>query len=146
MATEVGNLANNTQESLKDVRAVIERVQQNVVEITAQVEENATKLGKQNEFFINVFSGMKDMTALLDVSADAIKAMGDAHKEQSEVIKNTVIINRDIAESVRNENEQFSAISVMAESNAGNTAEIAAHANTINEMVNQMTLLLKKDE
>ncbi len=51
-----------------------------------------------------------------------------------------------IAESVRNENEQFSAISVMAESNAGNTAEIAAHANTINEMVNQMTLLLKKDE
>ena len=86
------------------------------------------------------------MTALLDVSADAIKAMGDAHKEQSEVIKNTVIINRDIAESVRNENEQFSAISVMAESNAGNTAEIAAHANTINEMVNQMTLLLKKDE
>ena len=146
VATEVGNLANNTQESLKDVRAVIERVQQNVVEITAQVEENATKLGKQNEFFINVFSGMKDMTALLDVSADAIKAMGDAHKEQSEVIKNTVIINRDIAESVRNENEQFSAISVMAESNAGNTAEIAAHANTINEMVNQMTLLLKKDE
>ena len=146
VATEVGNLANNTQESLKDVRAVIERVQQNVVEITAQVEENATKLGKQNEFFINVFSGMKDMTALLDVSADAIKAMGDAHKEQSEVIKNTVIINRDIAESVRNENEQFSAISVMAESNAGNTAEFAAHANTINEMVNQMTLLLKKDE
>ncbi len=145
VATEVGNLANNTQESLKDVRAVIERVQQNVVEITAQVE-NATKLGKQNEFFINVFSGMKDMTALLDVSADAIKAMGDAHKEQSEVIKNTVIINRDIAESVRNENEQFSAISVMAESNAGNTAEIATQANTINNMVNEMTLLLKKDE
>ncbi len=146
VATEVGNLANNTQESLKDVRAVIERVQQNVVEITAQVEENSSKLGKQNESFVNVFNGMKEMTDMLNVSVDAIKAMGDAHREQSEVIKNTVLINQDIAESIRNENEQFSAISEMAESNASDTAEVATQANTINEMVNKMTLLLKKDE
>ena len=108
VATEVGNLANNTQESLKDVQAVTERIQQNVVDITAQVEENFTKLRKQNEFFANVFDGMKDMTNLLNVSVDAVKAMGDAHREQSEVIKNTVLINQDIAESIRNENEQFS--------------------------------------
>ena len=146
VATEVGNLANNTQESLKDVQAVIERVQQNVVEITAQVEENSTKLGKQNEFFGNVFDGMKDMTNLLNVSVDAVKAMGDAHREQSEVIKNTVLINQDIAESIRSENEQFSVIREMAESNASDTAEISTQANTINEMVNKMSLLLNKDE
>ena len=146
VATEVGNLANNTQESLKDVQAVIERVQQNVIDITAQVDENSEKLGKQNEYFINVFSGMQDMTDLLNVSVAAIKAMGVAHREQAEVIKNTVLINQNIAESIRNENEQFSAISAMAESNAGDTAEIATQANTINNMVNEMTLLLKKDE
>ena len=146
VATEVGNLANNTQESLKDVQAVIERVQQNVIDITAQVDENSEKLGKQNEYFINVFSGMQDMTDLLNVSVAAIKAMGAAHREQAEVIKNTVLINQNIAESIRNENEQFSAISAMAESNAGDTAEIATQANTINNMVNEMTLLLKKDE
>ncbi len=146
VATEVGNLAKNTQESLKDVQAVIERVQQNVVDITAQVEENFTKLGKQNEFFVNVFDGMKDMTSLLNVSVDAVKAMGDAHREQSEVIKNTVLINQDIAENIRNENEQFSVIREMAESNASDTAEISTQANTINDMVNKMTLLLKKDE
>ena len=146
VATEVGNLANNTQESLKDVQAVIGRVQQNVIDITAQVDENSEKLGKQNEYFINVFSGMQDMTDLLNVSVAAIKAMGAAHREQAEVIKNTVLINQNIAESIRNENEQFSAISAMAESNAGDTAEIAPQANTINNMVNEMTLLLKKDE
>ena len=95
---------------------------------------------------MNVFNGIKDMTDLLNVSVDAVKAMGDAHREQSEVIKNTVLINQDIAESIRNENEQFSSISVMAESNAGDTAEVAAQANTINDMVNKMTLLLNKDE
>lgn len=145
VATEVGNLANNTQESLKDVQAVIERVNQNVVDITAQVDENSAKLGKQNEYFANVFNGMQDMTDLLNVSVSAIKAMGDAHREQSEVIKNTVLINQDIAESIRNENEQFNAISAMAESNASDTAEVATQANTINNMVNEMTVLLKKD-
>lgn len=146
VATEVGNLANNTQESLKDVQAVIQRVQQNVVDITAQVEENFTKLGKQNEFFGNVVDGMKDMTDLLNVSVDAVKAMGDAHREQSDVIKNTVLINQDIAESIRSENEQFSVIREMAENNASDTAEISTQANTINEMVNKMTMLLTKNE
>ncbi len=146
VATEVGNLANNTQESLKDVQTVIERVQQNVAEITEQVKENSEKLGKQNEYFSNVFNGMQDMTGFLNVSVAAIKAMGDAHREQAEVIKNTVLINQDIAESIRNENEQFSAISAMAESNASDTVEVATQANAINDMVKEMSSLLKKDE
>ena len=146
VATEVGNLANNTQESLKDVQTVIERVQQNVAEITEQVKENSEKLGKQNEYFSNVFNGMQDMTGFLNVSVAAIKAMGDAHREQAEVIKNTVLINQDIAERIRNENEQFSAISAMAESNASDTVEVATQANAINDMVQEMSSLLKKDE
>lgn len=146
VATEVGNLANNTQESLKNVQAVIERVQRNVSDITAQVEENSQKLQKQNEYFINVYEGMQDMTGLLNVSVDAVKAMGEAHREQADVIRNTVLINQDIADSIRNENEQFTAISAMAESNAGDTAEVAAHAGTINDMVNEMENLLKQGD
>ena len=146
VATEVGNLANNTQESLKNVQAVIEKVQRNVSDITAQVEENSQKLQKQNEYFINVYEGMQDMTGLLNVSVDAVKAMGEAHREQADVIRNTVLINQDIADSIRNENEQFTAISAMAESNAGDTAEVAAHAGTINDMVNEMENLLKQGD
>ncbi len=146
VATEVGNLANNTQESLKNVQAVIEKVQRNVSDITAQVEENSQKLQKQKENFINVYEGMQDMTGLLNVSVDAVKAMGEAHREQADVIRNTVLINQDIADSIRNENEQFTAISAMAESNAGDTAEVAAHAGTINDMVNEMENLLKQGD
>lgn len=146
VAAEVGNLANNTQASLKEVQAVIERVEKNVADITAQVGENSTKLGKQNEYFANVFDGMKDMTALLNTSVSAVQAMSDAHREQAEVIKSTVQINRGIAESIRNENEQFGTISKMAESNAGDTVEIAAQANAINGMVNEMSKLLSRGE
>lgn len=144
VATEVGNLAKNTQESLKNVQEVIERVQQNVAGITAQVEENSVKLSRQNEYFAHVFEGMHGMTELLNTSVAAIRSMGDARREESEVIRSTVEISRDIAECIQNENEQFSAISSMAESNASDTAEVAVQADAINEMVDEMSRLLKR--
>ena len=45
VASEVGNLAKSTQESLKVVQSVIERIQQNVRDITAQVEETLLRWG-----------------------------------------------------------------------------------------------------
>lgn len=146
VATEIGKLANNTQDSLKDVQGVIERVQQNVAEIIAQVGENSEKLEKQNEYFANVFAGISDMTKLLKISVADVEAMGEAHDEQSEVIRKTVCINQDIAENIKNENQQFSTISAMAESNANDTTEVSAQANSIKEMVDQIAKLLETDE
>ncbi len=146
VATEVGSLANSTQESLRVVEAVIERVQQNVREITAQVEENSTKLGEQSEYFAHVFKSLRDMTALLNVSVEAIQTMGDTYSKQSEVIERTVTINEGIAESIRSENEQFNTINNMAESNANDTAEVAKQAGLINEMVDEISRLLTRGD
>lgn len=146
VATEVGNLATSTQESLTVVQEVIGRVQQNVGDIISQVEENSTKLGTQNEYFANVYKCMQDMTELLNVSVDVIDKMGNAHNKQAGVIKKTVSINQDIAESIKNENEQFNAINAMAESNAADTMNVATQASAINEMVDKMTVLLKQGE
>lgn len=146
VASEVGNLANSTQDSLKVVQSVIERVQQNVRDITAQVEENSTKMDTQNKYFANVFQGMQDMAELLDVSVNAIGTMGEAHGKQAEVIKGTVSINQDIAENIRDENEQFNSINAMAESNANDITNLAMQVSAINEMVDKMALLLKKSE
>lgn len=143
VATEVGKLANDTQESLTVVRAVTERIQQNVQDITAQVDENVAKMLKQNEHFANVFASMQDMTELLKTSVVAVGKMGDARSKQAEVIQNTVSINQDIAQSIRSENEQFNAINAMAENNANDTMEVATQAVAINDMVNQMTQLLE---
>ena len=57
-----------------------------------------------------------------------------------------VQINQDIAESIRNENEQFYSINAMAESNAHDTSEAATQADTINDIVNEMTKLFKQNE
>lgn len=146
VATEVGNLANSTQQSLSEVKTVIERVQNNVKEINGQINENSSKLDTQNEYFADVFSSMKDMTELLHVSVNAVNAMGEAHNKQAEVIQKTASINQDIAESIKNENEQFVSINEMAESNASDTAEVAMQANAINSMVEEIKQLLKMEE
>ena len=146
VATEVGTLANSTQESLRVVQSVIERVQNNVKEITAQVEENSSKLGEQNAYFKNVFGSMRDMTELLNESVSAIQVMGDSYAKQAEVIERTVSINQDIAESIRKENEQFHSINSMAEGNAGDTAEVTKQAGEISGMVDEMNRILSRQE
>ena len=142
VAQEVGNLANSTRESLQEVEYVIARVQENVNEITLHVEENSRKLEKQNEHFRNVFQGIMDMTELLHASVDAINTMGEAHDKQAEVIRDTVYINQDIAESIQNENEQFISINGMVESNVNDIAGMTEQVNSINDMVDEINKLL----
>ena len=143
VATEVGNLANSTQNSLKQVESVIERVKNNVQKITDQVGENSDKLNIQNEYFSNVFSSMKEMKELLNTSVETINIMGNAQSKQSDVIRKTVTINKSIAESIRNENEQFNSINKMAENNAEHMTEVANQAIAINGMVDDMSRMLK---
>lgn len=142
VAQEVGNLANNTKSSLNEVEAVIARVQENVSEITAHVEDNSEKLGRQNEYFENVFREMQSMTELLNTSVDTVNTMGNAHQQQAEVIRNTVHINKAIAESIRNENAQFQSINSMVESNVNDISEMTEQVTSINQMVSKMHELL----
>ena len=85
------------------------------------------------------------MTELLNISVKAIDTMGQAHDKQAEVIRKTISINQDIAEGIRNATEQFDAINAMAESNAKDTTEVTAQANAVNDMVDEMTGLLKNN-
>lgn len=142
VATEVGKLAESTSSSLNDVGAVIDRVQLNVKEITTQVDNNASKLEEQNEQFKKVFDDIRDMSGMLRESVDAVNEMNTAIKRQADIIRQTVDINQNIAESIRDENEQFISIRAMAESNAKNTEEVAVQAKTINEMVDEINRLL----
>lgn len=83
---------------------------------------------------------------MLKESVTVVEAMGEAHGKQADVIKNTVSINQDIVESIKFEYEHFTSINSMAESNANDTAEVAAQANAINDMVDKITQLLKQDQ
>ncbi len=143
VAQEVGNLANSTKESLNEVEAIISRVSNNVKEIALHIEENSRKLHTQNEYFNHVFAGMQDMTGLLNISVNAINTMSNARDSQSLVIQHTVAINKDIADSIKNENQQFHAINGMVENNVNDMAEMTEQVAVLNKMVDEMNNLLR---
>ena len=145
VASEVGNLANDTKESLEKVKEVITRVQQNVSDMTGFVEDNTKKLEQQNEYFNEVFDGIRDMIRVLHTSIENINSMGQAHDKQSDVIRNTVEINEDIAENIRHENEEFSGINGMVENNTKDIAEMTEQVAELNQMAEQIKILLAQE-
>lgn len=142
VASEVGHLANDTKHSLEQVSAVIDKVQQNVSDMTMLVEQNTEKLEQQSEYFNTVFTGVQDMISILRTSIEDISAMGDAHSKQSQVIRHTVEINEDIAESIKQENAEFSNINNMVENNTKDVMQMTEQVNVLNQMVEQINRLL----
>lgn len=142
VATQVGNLANNTKESLEQVANVIANVQQNVSNMKMYVAQNADKLEKQNEYFNEVFTGLRDMIDLLHTSIENIDSMGKAHDQQSEVIRNTVEINEHIAESIKQENAEFCNINEMVETNSKDIVEMNEQVAALNQMAEHINDLL----
>lgn len=142
VAVEVGNLANSTKDSLNDVQDVINRVQENVLEMTNFVENNSQKLAIQNESFVKLFSGLHEMIVLLHQSINDIKQMGTAHSKQAEVIQSTITISEDIATSIRQENAEFSNISTMVENDITNIDQMIEQVTAINLMTDEIGKLL----
>ncbi|MCM1047563.1 MAG: methyl-accepting chemotaxis protein [Clostridiales bacterium] len=142
VATEVGNLAGNTQQSLVKVQEIIDKVKQCVFEMTTSVSSNIQKLNVQSESFENVFKGLNEMISLLHESMAEIKGMGNSHDEQAEVIRQTIQISENIADSIRRENEEFANISGMVEENANDIASMTDQIAEINNMVGEINNLL----
>lgn len=145
VASEVGHLANDTRKSLEQVTKVIEKVQQNVTNMTSFVEENSEKLEQQNEYFNEVFAGIRDMISVLHTSIENINSMGEAHNKQSNVIKNTVEINEGIAESIRQENAEFNGINGMVEKNTNDIVQMTEQVAALSQMAEQISLLLAQE-
>jgi len=145
VAQSVSNLAGDTQQSLGQVRTVIEKIQQNVAEMTAIVNDNAEKLARQNEYFDSVFSGIREMIEILRISIDDITEMGAAHDKQSVVIRNTVEINQVIAERIKQENREFANINMMVENNANDMEQMTAQVTALNHMVEEINRLLAQE-
>lgn len=143
VAQEVGNLANSTQQSLSEIQQVMDRVKESVSAMAGYVGENNNKLTLQNGHFEKVFNNMQEIGVLLRRSMQDIADMNSENERQTDIIRNTVDINADIAESIENENERFRTISEMVESNAKDAMHMRKQVAAINGMAEQIDELLK---
>ena len=82
------------------------------------------------------------MIDVLRTSIENINLMGEAHEKQSAVILNTVKISEDIAESIKQENTEFSSINDMVENNTKDVAQMTEQVLALNQMAEQINDLL----
>lgn len=142
VAGEVGNLAQNTQESLNDVQEVVQRIQDDVTEMSTFVNDNTEKMIHQNEALKKMFDGIGGMITILKESLHAIDEIHGIHNKQEDVINRTRTINGEISQAIESENQEFRNIAAMIDGNAQEITDMAGQVMMIKGMVEELEELL----
>lgn len=143
VAQEVGQLADNTKESLQDVGEVISRIQNGTKEVVSFISSNSEQLMKQNELIVQTVKEIQNMMLLLRESINGICAADEMQREQNGIIRETVQINEDIAGRITHENEEFTNIAGMVQNNAQEIAVLSNQIDKLNNMVVELEELME---
>lgn len=143
VAQEVGNLANNTRDSLSQVDEVVSRVQSGTSEVAEFMNKNAKQLMNQSEVLSETAKGIRNMLELLKKSAEAIASVDSLQKQQGSVISKTVAVNEDIVERIHSENKEFSNIAQMVQSNTKEITTLTHQVDELNSMILELEALLE---
>ena len=142
VAQEVGHLADSTKESLTNVNAVVSRVQTGTDEVSKFMNQNAEQLLTQNRVIVETVEGIRMMMELLRESVTAIEQTDEIQMTQNRVIQETVSINESITDGIQQENQEFTSIANMVQSNTEEIMSISQQVDTINTMVQELEALL----
>lgn len=142
VAQEIGHLAENTKDSLKNVNEVVTRMQDGTKEVSLFINDNAEQLIQQNLVINKTTEGIRMMIELLKKSVSSIKCADKIRNEQNQIIAKTVKINEDIAERIHTENTEFTNITEMVQSNSQEIVGLSEQIDTINSMIKELENLL----
>lgn len=143
VAQEIGRLASNTKDSLKNVTDIVLRIQNGTTEVSVFMNQNAEQLLEQNKVIAETVEGIRTMMELLKKSLKAVGQADSIRGEQSGVIRETVAINEDIAQSIVSENTEFGNIAEMVQSNAQDITALLNQVESINAMITELEKLLE---
>lgn len=143
VAQEVGHLADSTKESLHNVDQVVTRVQTGTNEVSKFMNQNAEQLLTQNKVIVETVEGVRTMMELLRKSVTAIEQADEIQMTQNRVIQETVSINESITDGIQQENQEFTSIANMVQSNTEEIMTISSQVDTINTMVQELEALLE---
>lgn len=144
VANEIGNLARNTQASLKEIIDVVESLETEASVVTESIELNSDKLSYQYETLEKTVQKVKNMMKLLASSLAAIKEVDALNEEQVSLIATTFKYNENISRQIEVENEQFTNIVGVVQNNTQEITELNGQVDGLNEIVKELEGLLKQ--
>lgn len=144
VANEIGNLAKNTQASLKEINDIVQALEKEASVVTDSVGLNSDKLNYQNEILDNTVKKVKNMMKLLSSSLQAIREVDSLNEEQVSLIATTLQFNENISKQIEVENQQFANIVDVVQSNTEEIAELNNQVDGLNMIVKELEELLRK--
>ncbi|MBD5384245.1 MAG: methyl-accepting chemotaxis protein [Ruminococcaceae bacterium] len=142
VATEVGELANRSRDTVNEIQKVIEEVNRSIKSMTGIVSDNAERLNEQNASIKSTYSGIENMISMLKQSLESIDEIESIFSNQESIMEQTHLLNNEIVDAVEQENSDFSSINDMITHNSKNAVELAAQVETIKSMIEKMAVLL----
>lgn len=144
VANEIGNLARNTQSSLKEINNVVQSLEAEASVVTESIGLNSDKLSYQYETLEKTVEKVKNMMKLLTSSLVAIREVDALNDEQVSLIATTFTYNENISRQIEVENEQFTNIVGVVQNNTQEITELNNQVDGLNEIVKELESLLKQ--
>lgn len=143
VAQEVRKLADNTKESLGNVKKVIIEFKEDTKQVEKLTQSNTEQIVNQNNVLIHTVEEIKKMIEDLKNSAQAIKHVDDLNQNQNEYMQDTINFNDEILFSIQDEIEQFHGIASLVQENKKEIEEIVDSTDKLNDIVKKIETLLQ---
>lgn len=142
VASEIGKLSSDTQNSLKEVYEAVEKIKKESSFTTKQVDESNNRLSKQNQILNSTVESIRNMLYLLNESALAIKQIDELNQAQNRLLKENVAVNNEISEQISTENVQFQQIAIVVQENTQHIIDISKQMGKLKVVADELQAIL----
>ncbi len=143
VANEIGNLASNTQASLKQINQLMNALGQDTSLVSRSIKTSSKKLEEQNMVMEVTISKVKNMMLLLHECLKSVENVNQENKQQKNLVELTYKYNSKMENQIENQDQRFSKISSVIQNNVEEISGLTSQADQLNGIVNQLNQLLE---
>ena len=145
VAGEIQNLSNNTKGLLDEIQNVIDAVNEDTKETSAQVGISSEKIQEQSRVLADTVESIWQMIELVKESFESIRSIEKLNAIQEKLLVANSDKNKNVLEQFSHQNEQFRQIAQMVVSNAENVTEINQNVEALNQTTLELQALITSE-
>ena len=142
---EIQNLSNNTKGLLDEIQNVIDAVNEDTNETSAQVGISSEKIQEQSRVLADTVESIWQMIELVKESFESIRSIEKLNAIQEKLLVANSDKNKNVLEQFSHQNEQFRQIAQMVVSNARNVTEINQNVEALNQTTLELQALITSE-
>lgn len=143
VANEIGSLASNTQESLKEINQLMNALEQDTSLVSDSIDISSKKLEEQNLVMEETIAKVRNMMKLLNECLKSVENVHQQNKYQKSLVEQTYEYNSIMENQIENQDERFFEISNVIRNNVEEISGLVCLADQLNDVINQLNQLLE---